>query len=58
MDEIIEQHVRIVSAITSRDPETACAAMREHLREILHTLPDIARSRSELFDDATSASSP
>ena len=59
MEEIIDQHVQIVSAITSRDPEQASAAMREHLREILHTLPDIARSRTELFDDAdTIASSP
>ncbi|PTB99920.1 GntR family transcriptional regulator, partial [Thalassospira xiamenensis] len=41
--------------ITARDPETASAAMREHLREILHTLPDIARSKTELFDDANSA---
>lgn len=52
MEEIIDQHVGIVSAITSRDPEQASAAMREHTREILHTLPDIARSRTELFDDA------
>ncbi|MCC9621416.1 GntR family transcriptional regulator [Thalassospira sp. MA62] len=55
MDEIIEQHVRIVSAIANRDCEAASVAMREHLREILHALPDIARSRSELFDDASSA---
>jgi DNA-binding GntR family transcriptional regulator len=58
MHDIIEQHVRIVSAIKSRDCEAASAAMREHLREILHTLPDIARSRTELFDDASSALSP
>ena len=58
MNEIIEQHIRIVSAITSRDPEAASAAMREHLREILHTLPDIARSRTELFDNANSTLSP
>lgn len=57
MDEIIDQHVQIVSAISSRDPETASAAMREHLREILHTLPDISCSRSELFDDANPAPS-
>lgn len=58
MDEIIDQHVRIVSAITSKNPEAASEAMREHLREILHTLPDISRSRSELFDDVNFASSP
>lgn len=57
MNEIIDQHVEIVSAITKHDPETASAAMREHLREILHSLPDIARSRKELFDDAETASS-
>ncbi|MDP2698332.1 GntR family transcriptional regulator [Thalassospira sp.] len=55
MDDIIEQHVSIVSAIESRNPDAASAAMRQHLREILHTLPDIARSRSELFDNADSA---
>ena len=57
MDEIIDQHVQIVSAISSRDPEQASAAMREHLREILHTLPDISCSRSELFDDVNPAPS-
>ncbi|MFH1804728.1 MAG: GntR family transcriptional regulator [Pseudomonadota bacterium] len=55
MDDIIEQHVSIVSAIESRNPDAASEAMRQHLREILHTLPDIARSRSELFDNADSA---
>ncbi|WP_417805834.1 GntR family transcriptional regulator [Thalassospira lucentensis] len=58
MEEIIAQHVRIVSAITSKNPEAASEAMREHLREILHTLPDISRSRAELFDDVDFTSSP
>ena len=46
---IIEQHTRIVDGIEARDPAAAAAAMRNHLREILVSLPDIAAKFPEVF---------
>lgn len=49
---LIDQHHRIVEAIAAGDKAAAEEATRLHLREILNSLPEIARSRSELFDGA------
>ncbi|MBN8953584.1 MULTISPECIES: GntR family transcriptional regulator [unclassified Rhizobium] len=48
---LIEQHEKIVDGIAAGDTAAAEEAMRLHLREILTSLPEIARSRAELFDD-------
>lgn len=47
---LIDQHERIVEAIAVRDVAQAEDALRTHLREILKSLPEIARSRAEFFD--------
>jgi DNA-binding GntR family transcriptional regulator len=47
---LIEQHERIVDAIAAGDVAQAEDAVRTHLREILKSLPEIARSRAEFFD--------
>ena len=49
---LIDQHERIVEAIAAGNKAAAEEATRLHLREILNSLPEIARSRSELFDGA------
>jgi DNA-binding GntR family transcriptional regulator len=49
---LIEQHERIVNQIEAGDQAGAEEALRSHLREILKSLPEIARTRSELFDGA------
>ncbi|MDR1935056.1 MAG: GntR family transcriptional regulator [Candidatus Accumulibacter sp.] len=46
---LIEQHKRIVESIEAGDPTVASAAMRNHLREITVSLPDIATRFPELF---------
>jgi DNA-binding GntR family transcriptional regulator len=46
---IIEQHERIVSGIEAGDPAEAAAAMRNHLREITLSLPNIASRFPDLF---------
>lgn len=47
---LIDQHETIVEAIAAGDRDAAENATRLHLREILSSLPEIARSRAELFD--------
>ncbi|WP_428424066.1 GntR family transcriptional regulator [Pararhizobium sp.] len=47
---LIDQHERIVDAIATGDVAQAEDAVRTHLREILKSLPEIARSRAEFFD--------
>ncbi|MDE1992874.1 MAG: GntR family transcriptional regulator [Rhizobiaceae bacterium] len=47
---LIEQHERIVDGIAAGNMSEAEAALRMHLREILKSLPEIARSRAEFFD--------
>lgn len=47
---LIDQHERVVEAVAAGDRADAEKAMRLHLREILNSLPEIARSRAELFD--------
>lgn len=46
---LIAQHEAIVAGIVAADAATAEAAMRTHLREILKSLPEVARARPELF---------
>jgi GntR family transcriptional regulator, rspAB operon transcriptional repressor len=46
---LIEQHEAIVNAIIQRDVQGAAAAMRVHLREILKSLPAVAKARPDLF---------
>ncbi|MBB6486994.1 GntR family transcriptional regulator [Rhizobium lusitanum] len=48
---LIEQHEKIIDGIAAGDKTAAEEAIRLHLREILTSLPEIARSRAELFDD-------
>ena len=47
---LIDQHERIVDTIAAGDVAQAEDAVRTHLREILNSLPEIARSRAEFFD--------
>jgi DNA-binding GntR family transcriptional regulator len=47
---LIEQHEHIVDAIAAGNVGGAERALRMHLREILKSLPEIARSRAEFFD--------
>ena len=47
---LIDQHEKIVDGIAAGDMAAAEKATRLHLREILSSLPEIARSRSDLFD--------
>ena len=49
---LIVQHARIVDAITQNDVSEAEAAMRAHLREILKSMPAVAKARPELFNTA------
>src|SRR3954447_6336709 len=48
---VIDQHVAIIEAITANDPDAAVAAMRDHLSEILRSLPRVAEQHADLFDD-------
>lgn len=47
---LIVQHARVVDTITQNDVAGAEAAMRSHLREILKSMPEVARLRPELFN--------
>lgn len=49
---LIVQHAGIVEAIAANDVTAAEAAMRAHLREILKTMPEVAKARPELFTPA------
>ncbi len=50
MPKLIAQHETVVNAIAAGKPEMADRAMRDHLREILSALPDIAAAQPEFFD--------
>ena len=50
MRKLIAQHETVVNAIAAGDPQIADRAMRDHLREILSTLPDIAAAQPEFFE--------
>ena len=47
---LIDQHEAILDGIAAGNKIKAEEAARLHLREILSSLPEIARSRAELFD--------
>ncbi|RUM98196.1 GntR family transcriptional regulator [Pseudaminobacter arsenicus] len=49
---LISQHEAIATAITRNDVAAAESAMRAHLREILKSLPAVAKARPELFNAA------
>ena len=51
LDVIIGQHRRIVDGIAGRDPSRAEQAMREHLSEILVSLPKLAAEHPAYFAD-------
>lgn len=46
---LIDQHAEIVAALRDGEADRAEAAMRQHLRELLNDLPEIARNRPEFF---------
>lgn len=52
IDRLVGQHESILEGVLSGDVVRAEEAMRLHLREILKSLPEIARSRADLFDEA------
>jgi DNA-binding GntR family transcriptional regulator len=49
IEKLIDQHRRIAAAITAHDADEAAAAMREHLSEIIKSLPKLSRRHAELF---------
>lgn len=51
MKRLIEQHKNIVSAIRAGKADMADEAMREHLREILLALPQLAEANPDIFED-------
>jgi len=53
VETLIGQHRAIADAIAAHSPDKAEAAMREHLGEILTSLPKIAAERPELFAEET-----
>ena len=51
LDTLISQHAAIVDAIADGDADAAEARMREHLSEILKSLPKISAEHAEMFSD-------
>jgi DNA-binding GntR family transcriptional regulator len=51
MRSLIDQHAAITAAVLARDPAAAEEAMRNHLTEILRSLPRVAVQHAELFDE-------
>jgi DNA-binding GntR family transcriptional regulator len=50
VEHLIAQHEAVVDGIEARDPDHAEAAMRQHLREILTSLPELAKRFPDFFD--------
>lgn len=48
---LVDQHAAIVDALRQGQVDAAEQAMRHHLRELLHDLPEIASNRPELFTE-------
>lgn len=46
----LAEHQAIVAALAARDPDAARAAVRHHLRQLMHHLEPLERTRPELFD--------
>lgn len=44
------EHQAIVAALAARDPDAARTAVRHHLRQLMHHLEPLERTRPELFD--------
>ncbi len=51
VDTLIGQHQRVYDALAAHEPDAAEAAMREHLSEVLKSLPKIAAANPDLFVD-------
>jgi GntR family transcriptional regulator, rspAB operon transcriptional repressor len=47
---LVEQHVAILDAVEAHEPARAEAAVREHLSEILTSLPLLERIHPDLFE--------
>lgn len=52
---LVQQHWEIFTAIERNDPELAEQAMRQHLREILKTLPEVLQRYPENFENTEKA---
>jgi DNA-binding GntR family transcriptional regulator len=48
---LIDQHGAIIAALKAGDPDAAEAAMRDHLSEIVRSLPRVAQQHADLFED-------
>jgi DNA-binding GntR family transcriptional regulator len=46
----LPQHLEIIDALCSGDPEAAEAAVRRHLRSVIETLPEVDRGPARPFD--------
>ena len=53
MRRLIAQHQRILDGVIAGDGAAATAAMQEHLREILSSLPQLAAKFPKMFDQET-----
>lgn len=51
LDTLLSQHERVVDAIAAGDADAAEKAMREHMSEILVSLPKIAQAHPDMFHD-------
>lgn len=51
LDRLLDQHRKIADAIFSGDAEGAEKAMRNHLAEVLNSLPEIIAEHTNLFSD-------
>jgi DNA-binding GntR family transcriptional regulator len=58
IDRLIDQHQAILDAIAHRDPEAAAGAMRTHLREIVVSLPALAKLHPDLFSSDEPTAGP
>lgn len=58
LNRLIAQHEQILEGIRVRCPDAAEAAMRLHLREILNSLPELARRFPDLFDSDSASAEP
>ena len=52
---LIDQHTRILEGIVARDADAAERAVKEHLREILSSLPALVERFPDLFEAAASS---
>ncbi|MET0530552.1 GntR family transcriptional regulator [Microvirga sp. P5_D2] len=52
---VLAQHVVIVDAIKAKDPVAAEQAMKQHLSEILRSLPELAAQHPDLFEPETNS---